>query len=300
VEDFFKWDRNFHKNRLGSGGQDLIDKMLEIGELNSGTKLDYARGLFVQSYRGLKTVCHPGGWAGYTTDYLQFPEQNFSVVHFSNQASASFTRIVKQVAEIILDDKFPEPKADEPTSKDNFIFSKDKIDQITGFYIHSRHGNILKISIENGLFILRMSGRTYKLQGITPSLFKVESGSFATFIELDISLPEPRLLVKRELGGPVPDEYRKITRATDQQQHLNQYSGSYFSTELDNKISLSVQNDQLILDTKFSKGETLQYISVDIFSGRYFDLRFIRKNEEVVGLTISDPRVWNLLFEKQA
>ena len=42
VEDLFLWDQNFYNNKLGKGGQAIIDKMHEEGLLNNGESSGYA------------------------------------------------------------------------------------------------------------------------------------------------------------------------------------------------------------------------------------------------------------------
>ncbi|MEC7901186.1 MAG: serine hydrolase domain-containing protein, partial [Acidobacteriota bacterium] len=83
VEDFLRWDNNFYDNQLGAGTQDLIDTMFERGRTNDGDELSYAFGLEFGSYRGLRTMEHSGSAVGYVADFLQFPDQRFSVVIFS-------------------------------------------------------------------------------------------------------------------------------------------------------------------------------------------------------------------------
>jgi CubicO group peptidase (beta-lactamase class C family) len=87
VEDFFKWDQNFYKNKLGNETKDLIDLVLTTAQLNDGKKIDYAFGLVVNKYRGFKLISHGGSFVGYKSHYLQFPEQKFSVVILSNLGS---------------------------------------------------------------------------------------------------------------------------------------------------------------------------------------------------------------------
>src|SRR5437588_8636653 len=61
VEDLFLWDQNFYHNRLGDGGNDLIQEILTPGMLNNGARSKYAFGLWVDAYKGLRTIQHAGG-----------------------------------------------------------------------------------------------------------------------------------------------------------------------------------------------------------------------------------------------
>ena len=108
VEDFLKWDRNFYNNSLGKASPTLIETVLTTGSLSDGKTLDYAFGLRVASYRGLRTVSHGGSAVGYVAHYLQFPEQKFSVIILSNLSSFSPADLSKKIADLYLVDDLAE------------------------------------------------------------------------------------------------------------------------------------------------------------------------------------------------
>lgn len=108
IEDFFKWDQNFYNNKLGNGTRDLIDMVLTLGILNDGTEITYAFGLDVETYRGLSRVSHSGSFVGFNAYYLQFPDQRFSVVIFTNNSMGP-GRFAGRIAELYLADQFAGP-----------------------------------------------------------------------------------------------------------------------------------------------------------------------------------------------
>src|ERR1051326_5016608 len=79
VGDLFLWDQNFYHNRLGKGSPDLVRLVETVGTLNSGKKTNYAFGLAVTEYRGLRTITHNGSAFGYKAALERFPGQNFSL-----------------------------------------------------------------------------------------------------------------------------------------------------------------------------------------------------------------------------
>ena len=62
VDDLYFWDQAFYNFKLG---KDLMDMLHTVGVLNNGKKIDYAFGLEISEYKGLKTVSHGGAWAGF-------------------------------------------------------------------------------------------------------------------------------------------------------------------------------------------------------------------------------------------
>jgi hypothetical protein len=74
--------------------------------LNNGKEINYGAGLSLGEYRGLKTVSHSGGDAGYTSNILQFPEQHFSVIILANTGGLNLTAVSQNIADKYLDGKF--------------------------------------------------------------------------------------------------------------------------------------------------------------------------------------------------
>ena len=100
VEDLLRWDENFYSGQIG--GKEFLAEIQEQGMLNGGKVLDYAKGLRVAEYRGLRTVSHGGSWGGYRAELLRFPEQHFSVACLCNLGNAGSTTRAHRVADIYL------------------------------------------------------------------------------------------------------------------------------------------------------------------------------------------------------
>ena len=78
--------------------------MLTCGKLNNGEQLQYAFGLVLGKYGGLKTVSHGGGMLGFRTEMIRFPEQRFTVICLCNLSSMDPWSFATQVAAIYLAD----------------------------------------------------------------------------------------------------------------------------------------------------------------------------------------------------
>jgi hypothetical protein len=84
------------------GGARAVARLEEQAVLADGTKIDYALGVSVGKYRGLRTVSHGGSDAGYRSYVTWFPDQRLGVVVLSNLASFNPGVIANQVAEVYL------------------------------------------------------------------------------------------------------------------------------------------------------------------------------------------------------
>jgi CubicO group peptidase (beta-lactamase class C family) len=117
VEDLFLWESNFYDNRLGKRGQALIEEIQTPGVLNSGEKLDYAFGLDIGEYKGLKVISHGGSFAGFRADMIRFPQERFSVICLANLSDFNPSVMARRVADIYLADKFKNPDEKERTPR---------------------------------------------------------------------------------------------------------------------------------------------------------------------------------------
>jgi CubicO group peptidase (beta-lactamase class C family) len=104
VNDLFRWDQSLYDGRLGQPG--LIDLLERPGQLNDGSQLEAGFGVELRNYRGLRVVEHGGSLVGYQARYTRFPDEKFSVICLCNMANIDAQRLVRQVADIYLADRF--------------------------------------------------------------------------------------------------------------------------------------------------------------------------------------------------
>jgi len=161
VEDLLKWDENFYSAKIG--GKEFLAEMQEPAKLNDGKALHYAKGLVVDSYRGLPAVSHGGSWGGYRAQLLRFPQQHFSVVCLCNLANAGPGDRALKVADIFLKSEFKEAKSKEkpdddgapPAKKPTLAVSADTLAQYTGDYASDELAATYTLAIESGKLVLR-------------------------------------------------------------------------------------------------------------------------------------------------
>lgn len=104
IEDMALWDRNFIENK--SNLQNFTERMTETGFVLDGRPLNYAAGLRVNQYRSIKTIGHGGNYMGFRSKYMQFPEQQLSVITFCNMSNINPTTLTHRVADLYLKEVF--------------------------------------------------------------------------------------------------------------------------------------------------------------------------------------------------
>jgi CubicO group peptidase (beta-lactamase class C family) len=152
VEDLIKWDENFYNPRVG--GKEFLSEFQEQGKLNNGKVLDYAKGLFIEQYRGLRTVSHGGAWGGYRAELLRFPEQHFSVACLCNVAKGGPTRRAHQVADVYLANtmkpKENKPKESENKEKSEVSLGAEQLKYFSGDYWGEELGVTYRLGVADG------------------------------------------------------------------------------------------------------------------------------------------------------
>ena len=112
VHDFVKWMPNYRHHQVGNAR--IYELMTTPGVLNDGTQLNYALGVAVGNYKGLRTIDHSGVDAGYRSFMLYFPDQDVGIIVLSNLASCNTVELARRTADILLDLPAEEAKALSP------------------------------------------------------------------------------------------------------------------------------------------------------------------------------------------
>jgi len=143
IEDFFKWDQNFYKNKLGRGQQSLIKMMERPGTLKNGKNIEYGFGLNVGTFYGLKLISHGGSFVGFRSYYMRFPDQRFSIVVLANQGPFPDYEIASDIAILYLKDLIKEPldkkqrtyrKREERERSKRIQLRQEQLEEYAGIY----------------------------------------------------------------------------------------------------------------------------------------------------------------------
>ena len=154
VEDLQKWDENFCSAQIG--GKEFLAELQLQGKLTAGKILDYAKGLFLQDYRGLSTVRHGGSWGGYRAELLRFPQQHFSVACLCNLGTARPGERANRVSDIYLGSlmKPKEEKKEAQKKPENQVkpltLTAQQLNPYAGDYWSTELGVAYRLGIADG------------------------------------------------------------------------------------------------------------------------------------------------------
>ena len=293
VEDLARWDAEFYTGAVF--GKDVIAEMHTLGKLNNGEELEYAYGLRIASYKGLKIVEHSGGDAGYRTHMLRFPEQHFSVIVFSNLGTVAPGMLAHQVADLYLADQI-NAETDEVSVQE---MAAEKLTPYAGIYYNAADQSTQRLEMRaDRLFV--MMGPGLELESIGENEFraKLYPDARLKFMEDEEGL---RLLIGSGGYGKAT-AFRRMQVETPSIEDLRAYVGVYLSPELDSKFSFCIEEDHLLLcRRKYGKVQMIPTIK-DGFTTAEFpvDMFFYRDDAgQVAGFRLSAGRVKKLNFIKQ-
>jgi CubicO group peptidase (beta-lactamase class C family) len=163
IEDMLLWGRNFKAPKVGA---EALALMQVSAVLTDGKKTDYGMGIASGDYRGLKTVFHNGGVAGYGTNFVYFPQADFAAVILCNRGGARTDQMAMGLADIWLDGQFKEPAKPAPKPAPVEVKLDPKLlDAYVGEYLQDETYAII-ITREKDRLLADGTGRF--LLGLTP------------------------------------------------------------------------------------------------------------------------------------
>ncbi len=296
VEDLAKWDRNFYDPKVG--GPWLIEQLQTTGKLNDGEPISYARGLLVDSYRGLRRVSHGGSWAGYRAELMRFPDQKFSVITLCNLATANPSALAQQVASLYLADQLaPVPE----TAAAPNATSAPPMDpaRYTGLYWSPVEDLVRRIAARNGKLFYVRSNSESELRFLGNDRFEMMDavGTEVSFPPATPGAPR-RMQLSSGAGKPLVFVEEQPPAAL-QPGDLAAYAGTYTSAELDTFWILKVEGGRLVLHPKRGEVTPLEPAFADAFNGPVGPVRFQRDaGKKVTGFLVGVGRARDLRFTK--
>jgi CubicO group peptidase (beta-lactamase class C family) len=299
VEDLARWDENFYSHQVG--GPVLAVEMEELGQLNDGTKLNYAAGLEINSYRALKVVEHAGEDAGYKAHLARFPDQHFSVALLCNLANIAPGMLMRKVADIYLSNAFtgdadadraaalaPQPGGQELARWSGVYLERDAGDRI---YVISLNGGKLQGSV--GLY-----GKGSAMEAIGADRFR-----YPEFPRTEVAFAEGKagdpLEVTTYMDGRKAHHYVRVPPYKPTDAELQQYVGTYRGEEGDVVYDVTIKSDQLSIHSVKAPDLNLTPVTADLFEGGVARVRFTRNAEGAVsGASLSTYRVYDFHLER--
>ncbi|MDX1494178.1 MAG: serine hydrolase domain-containing protein [Longimicrobiales bacterium] len=290
AHDMAAWDRNFYTGQVG--GASALERLRDRFVLNSGDTIDYAHGLSLGRYRGLRTEGHGGADAGYRSNFLRFPDQALSIAVLCNFPSADPGGRARRVAEVYLGDAMEaEAEDDSPrsdvSSEPSVQLSESELQALAGYY---RDGN--------GRLLARLivRGDTLAFDG-GPSLRPLGNGRFEVLGFGEVVTFQEEGEGVHLLEGVDGLEARQTPEWQPEAGELGRHAGVYTSEELGTEYRFAVEEGRLWFHHRKLASRALEPVWEGAFrmGGNVLEFEYDPAGRPT-GFTISSGRVWSVRF----
>lgn len=285
IPDLVKWINNYRSAEIG--GKAVRDLFLDPFILNDGLNSEYALGIGVGSYRGLKRYRHTGGHEAFASQLSYYPDYDLGIIAISNYGGRGWLAISK-IADLLLEE-YIKPESDKIGQA--FEISRKELEQLEGLYLASSLNRTLNLKIAKDT--LTIGGRT-KLIPVSKNTFRVKGGNNQIQIK---KLSDGNV----ELRNSRNETFTKVEEWTANKEELLNFEGDYWSDELETVYHLIVKDGNLMIKHRWIGEVSLEPISKDIFKTDWgYFVKFNRNKErEILNLSISSGRTLNVVFNRK-
>lgn len=299
--DLTKWLDNFREAKVG--GKEAVSRMQEKAVLTDGKEVPYALGLAIGKYRGLPTVSHSGGDAGFRSQVMWFPEQKLGVAVVSNLGSFNPADAAGKVAAVYLGSQMTpvterqSTPATATTARTYVTLDAAKLVRYAGTYPMSKLGQTAVISMDGGKLVLE-GDPPRELKATSETDFVIES--LGAELHFEAGADGGGMKVRVKVSGVTDEGERVDSKPVD----LSAYSGVYWSEEVEAQYTVVEKSGALAIQ-HIRHGEiALKQTGPDRFAaGRWFmpEVAFLRGpgDGRVVALTLGGGRVKAIRFAKR-
>jgi CubicO group peptidase (beta-lactamase class C family) len=284
VGDLLRWNQ-----ALDSGTLPGLDTLETQGVLSNGRRIDYALGLSVADFRGLREVSHSGATAGYRAYLARYPETGVSVALLCNAGNAN-PGLATRAASLFMAGRLGAEGG--PAGPPAVTVAPGEVERRAGLYRSRRTGAPLRLHMVEGK--LRSGGGT-EIIPIGPSVFSF--GPSVTRLEF-MDGPPPLLRIVYPDGDTVM--YEPAAPADSSAANLAAYAGEYRSDEAEATYTVAVVDGRVVLRMRPDITFPIQPTYADAFAGPGGSIiRFIRGADgRVQAFTIGTERVRELRFDR--
>lgn len=294
ADDLVLWDRNLDDAKVG--GPAVRDWMLQRGVLQSGQKIQYAGGLIVFPYRGLEAVEHAGADAGFRSEYLRFPSQRLSIIMLANRSTFQGPDLARQIADLLLSDRFPQPKPLPPATPESRPVTESEFAAIIGDYKFET-GRWITVRRSGDRVVARVEdGPEVDLVKTGPNRFTVSRvGVAIEFVPGTGTKPSPKLVLEAQRPMVAVRETLPWPTADD----LGKLEGRYSSDELGVRYEIVPRAEGGLVLRHPREDYPLTLVLPDRFTSALGRIAFERSSTgRVVGFRLSTDRTFGVRFRR--
>ena len=263
VGDLLRWNAFLDKPSDLPGGQALVTALQTPGRLSNGAPLDYALGLEITRDHGRRLVSHSGSTGGYKTWLGRYPDEGISIAVMCNNGGIDPVEMGEQVAEQALL-ATGHAKAEAVVSAPKAVAAAQAPKDFApyqGLFRNPVTGQLVQLEAANGQLTWKQGG-TQSLTPLGGDRFQRADGDVVRFNAKGAS-------AEFTLGhGETSQRFVAVKSADSDGAALAVYVGTYYSAELDTRITVVRQGDALVMRQPFAVEWALSPSFADAFTTR--------------------------------
>jgi CubicO group peptidase (beta-lactamase class C family) len=293
VDDLLLWAGNQLSPR-GAFGR-IVKAQRQPGKLNRGRRVGYGAGVGLGVHRGLALVRHSGWDLGYVSHLAVYPKEGCAVAILGNLATLNPALKARQVAELCLDGRFPDPRP--PLGN----LTERQLKGRVGVYRHPRTGRAVRLLLADDGLLLSYASPPRSSSALAPGLglHPLNATRFLGSDETtEVQFTGSRLTVRDEFG--VKESFERAGASNPEPRELKALAGTYRSAELGTTLTVSMGTDKGLVVTQHRGPDrplspAYQNAFTDDNKTTYI---FTPKSAREAGrLMLSSERVQNLRFD---
>ncbi|MDC6388982.1 serine hydrolase [Maribacter sp. PR1] len=298
ITDLSKWAINYDTKKVGS--EAIFNKMQTLKHLNNGETYGYANGLFINTYEGFKRIEHSGQDASYQAYLATFPELNLSVIFTNINGEINGARMVYDIMDICLEqyvgnEATKKPTEEKLTHQKPISKTPAELRRYEGHYWDEGDSYSREIKVENDTLRFITKNGTTTLVPVDEHAFELDIDDY-----VGISFANNQMIITLDDGYQIYTE--KYVPAHYTATTLEEFTGRYYSSELNAYYSFYIEEDQLIAKHTRLGNFPLKAIKNDYFignKGSFLKVVIVRNSSnDVRGFEVSSSRAKNVLFTK--
>ncbi len=298
ITDLSKWAINYNLKKVG--GAAIFSKMQTLQHLNNGETYGYANGLFINTYKGFKRIEHSGQDASYQAYLATFPELNLSVIFTNTNGEINGARMVYDIMDICLEqyitDETTKNSSVEKLTRQQPISKKPaEFISYEGHYWDEGDSYSREIKVENDTLRVITKNGTTALVPVGEHTFEMDVDDY-----VGISFANNQMIITLDDGYQINTE--KYVPAHYNATTLEEFTGRYYSSELNAYYSFFIKEDQLVAKQTRLGDFPLKAIKNDYFignKGSFLKVVFVRNSSnDLIGFEVSSSRAKNVSFVK--
>lgn len=264
VGDLLLWNAFLDRPLALPGGPTLVAALETPGRLNSGAPLDYGLGLEITRDHGRRLVSHSGSTAGYKTWLGRYPDEGVSIALMCNNGGVDPVVMGERIGQqALLAAGYVQAEAAVSAPKAVTAAQSPKdFTSYQGLFRDPVGGDVVRLAAVGGQLNMTRGGS----QTLTPlgeNRFQTADGGVVVFPRKGAE-PAAFNLTR---GGATQTFAAVRPPATDPAA-LADYIGTYYSAELDTRITVVRQGDTLVMRQRFAVEWPLAPSFADAFTTR--------------------------------